>query len=293
LNVIVALVIGLSSGALYALVGVGLTLMSVLTRVINFSLVAFGVFGAYLSIHAVPLLGLLPVDTATVIAVVIAVLVGAILSGILGWIEATWLAEATATARSAVTVASLLMLISISFILFGSQPQPLRPLLVGPAFVAGNVAVTKVGVAMLIAAIAVALATWIVVRRTPIGIRLRAISDRQMAAELLGVNVKALQVGVWVVMGAVMGLCVSIIGNTAAADAASMITLVIPGAAAALVGAFKSLPLTIVGGLVVGALQGVLTAFPSIVILRNWVPIVVIVLFLLWNQRKEVWDVAR
>ncbi|HEY8684493.1 MAG TPA: branched-chain amino acid ABC transporter permease [Chloroflexota bacterium] len=293
MNVIVALVIGLSSGALYALVGVGLTLMSVLTRVINFSLVAFGVFGAYLSIHAVPLLGPLPVDTATVIAVVIAVLVGAILSGILGWIEATWLAEATATARSAVTVASLLMLISISFILFGSQPQPLRPLLVGPAFVAGNVAVTKVGVAMLIAAIAVALATWIVVRRTPIGIRLRAISDRQTAAELLGVNVKALQVGVWVVMGAVMGLCVSIIGNTAAADAASMITLVIPGAAAALVGAFKSLPLTIVGGLVVGALQGVLTAFPSIVILRNWVPIVVIVLFLLWNQRKEVWDVAR
>ena len=130
MNVIVALVIGLSSGALYALVGVGLTLMSVLTRVINFSLVAFGVFGAYLSTHAVPLLGSLPVDTATVIAVVIAVLVGAILSGILGWIEATWLAEATATARSAVTVASLLMLISISFILFGSQPQPLRPLLV-------------------------------------------------------------------------------------------------------------------------------------------------------------------
>jgi branched-chain amino acid transport system permease protein len=293
LNVIIALVIGLSSGALYALVGVGLTVMSVLTRVINFSLVAVGVFGAYLSIHTVPLLGVLPLQSATTLAVVIAVLVGAILSGILGWIEATWLSEATATARSAVTVASLLMLISLSFILFGSQPQPLRPLLVGPAFVAGNVAVTKVGIAMLMAAIVVALATWIVVRRTPIGVRLRAISDRQMAAELLGVNVKALQVGVWVVMGGVMGLCVSIIGNTAAADAASMITLVIPGAAAALVGAFKSLPLTIVGGLIVGALQGALTAFPSIVILRNWVPIVVIVLFLLWNQRKEVWDVAR
>ena len=293
MNVIIALVIGLSSGALYALVGVGLTVMSVLTRVINFSLVAVGVFGAYLSIHTVPLLGVLPLQSATTLAVVIAVLVGAILSGILGWIEATWLSEATATARSAVTVASLLMLISLSFILFGSQPQPLRPLLVGPAFVAGNVAVTKVGIAMLMAAIVVALATWIVVRRTPIGVRLRAISDRQMAAELLGVNVKALQVGVWVVMGGVMGLCVSIIGNTAAADAASMITLVIPGAAAALVGAFKSLPLTIVGGLIVGALQGALTAFPSIVILRNWVPIVVIVLFLLWNQRKEVWDVAR
>jgi branched-chain amino acid transport system permease protein len=293
LNVIIALIVGLSSGALYALVGVGLTLMSLLTRVINFSLAAVGVFGAYLSIQAAPILSSLPAPAATAITVTIAILVGAVLSGFIGWIEATWLAEATTTARSAVTVASLLMLISLSFILFGSQPLPLFPLLVGPAIVVGEIAITNVGVAMLVAAIALAIATWVVVRRTPIGVRLRAISDRQTAAELLGVNVKALQVGVWAVMGGVMGLSISIIGNTAAADATSMITLLIPGTAAALVGAFKSLPLTIVGGLVVGALQGALNAVPTIALLRNWVPIVVIVLFLLWNQRKEVWDVAR
>jgi branched-chain amino acid transport system permease protein len=292
-NVIVTLVVGLSAGALYAVIGVGLTLMSVLTRVINFSIVAVGVFGAFLSIRALPLLVQAPPEVRAAVVVAIAVLVAAIISGLLGWIEATWLAEASTTARSAVTVASLLMLISLSFVFFGSRPQPLRPLLVGPAFVAGNVAVTKVGVALLIVAVAVAFGAWIVIRRTPLGVRLRAISDRQTAAELLGVNVKALQVGVWVVVGGIMGLCISIIGNTGASDATSMITLLIPGAAAALVGAFKSLPMTIVGGLLVGALQGVLTAFPTITLLRDWIPIVVIVLFLLWNQRKEVWDVAR
>ncbi|NEM91079.1 branched-chain amino acid ABC transporter permease [Galbitalea soli] len=293
MNIIIALAVGFSSGALYALIGVGLTLMSVLTRVINFSLVAVGVFGAYLSIRTSPLIAGASLDVQTVITVVVAVLVAALISGILGWIEATWLSEATTTARSAVTVASLLMLISLSFILFGSQPQPLRPLLIGPAFLIGDVAVTKVGVAMLVAALVVGILTWIVVNRTPLGIRLRAVSDRQTAAELLGVNVKGLQVGVWMVVGGVMGLCASIIGNTAAADATSMITLVIPGTAAALVGAFKNIPLTIVGGLVVGALQGALTAFPSTTQLRDWIPILVIVLFLLWNQRKEVWDVAR
>lgn len=293
MNIIIALAVGFSSGALYALIGVGLTLMSVLTRVINFSLVAVGVFGAYLSIRSAPLIQSAPLEVQTAITVVIAVVVAAVVSGILGWIEATWLSEATTTARSAVTVASLLMLISLSFILFGSQPQSLRPLLVGPAFLVGEVAITKVGVAMLVAAIIVGVLTWIIVRRTPIGVRLRAVSDRQTAAELLGVNVKALQVSVWMVMGGVMGLCVSIIGNTAAADATSMIALVIPGTAAALVGAFKNIPLTIVGGLVVGALQGALTAFPSTTQLRDWIPILIIVLFLLWNQRKEVWDVAR
>jgi branched-chain amino acid transport system permease protein len=72
-----------------------------------------------------------------------------------------------------------------------------------------------------------------------------------------------------------------------------MVTLIIPGAAAALIGAFRSLTLTFVGGLLVGGLQGALAAFPSVTLLREWIPLVIIVLFLLWNQRKEVWDVAR
>jgi branched-chain amino acid transport system permease protein len=110
-NVIVALVVGLSAGALYAVVGVGLTLMSVLTRVINFSLVAVGVFGAYLSIRTIPLMVQAPPEVRTAVVVGIAVVVAAIISGLLGWIEATWLAEASTTARSAVTVASLLLLI--------------------------------------------------------------------------------------------------------------------------------------------------------------------------------------
>jgi len=97
LNIIFALVVGFSSGALYALIGVGLTLMSVLTRVINFSLVAVGVFGAYLSIRSAPLLASLPPGAQVAITVVIAVLVAAVVSGVLGWIEATWLSEAAAT----------------------------------------------------------------------------------------------------------------------------------------------------------------------------------------------------
>jgi branched-chain amino acid transport system permease protein len=286
-NILSALVVGLGAGALYAVLGVGLTLMSVLTRVINFSLVAVGVFGAYLSIRLIPL------HVPTPLVVLVAVLVAAALSAALGLIEATWLPEASSTARSAVTVASLLMLVSVSYLLFGTRPQALRPLLVGPAFTSGQFAVTKVSLAMLIAAVALALLAKLVLTRTPIGVRLRAISDRQTAAELLGVNVKVLQIGVWAAIGAVMGLVVSIIGNTQAADAISMVTLIIPGAAAALVGAFKRLDLTILGGLIVGGAQGALNAFPTLILLKDWVPIVIIVLFLLWNQRKEVWDVAR
>lgn len=287
MNVLSALIVGLGAGALYSVLGVGLTLMSVLTRVINFSLVAVGVFGAFLSIRFIPL------HVPTPLVVLIAVVVAAVLSGTLGWIIATWLPEASTTARSAVTVASLLMLVSVTYLLFGTRPQPLRPMLIGPALITGQIAVTKVSLAMLIAALVLAVVAKLILTRTPVGVQLRAISDRQTAAELLGVNVRALQIGVWAAVGAAMGLIVSIIGNTQAADAISMVTLIIPAAAAALVGAFKRLDMTILGGLIVGGAQGVLTAFPVLIILKDWVPIVIIVLFLLWNQRKEVWDVAR
>jgi branched-chain amino acid transport system permease protein len=42
-----------------------------------------------------------------------------------------------------------------------------------------------------------------------------------------------------------------------------------------------------------GVVQGFFAGLPELAYLRDWVPIVVIVVFLLWNQRKEVWDVAR
>ncbi|WES62697.1 branched-chain amino acid ABC transporter permease [Microbacter sp. GSS18] len=287
MDILGSLVVGLSAGSLFAVFGVLLTLMATLTRVINFSQVAVGVFGAYLSLRFVPL-GL--PDWAIVI---IAMLASAAISCLLGWVISTWLGESSTTARSAVTVATLLGLMSLSFIVFGTRPQANPPLVIGPLFNVGTIAVTKVGALMLMLAIAVAALATVVLKLTPLGVRLRAISDRQTAAELLGVNVKGLQLMVWAAAGALSGLFISVVGNAQAASATSMIVLLIPAAAAALVGAFSNLWLTIVGGLLVGALQGVLTSFPEITLLRDWVPLLVIVLFLLWNQRKEVWDVAR
>lgn len=282
-----ALVAGLGAGGLYAVIGVCLVLMATLTRVINFSQVAVGVYAAFLAIR------FLPLGVPQWGIVLIALVVGAAVSALLGWIIATWLPEATSTARSAVTVAGLLFFLSLSYLQFGSRPQPLVPLVSGPLVSFGVVTVTKLSVALIVLAIAVAIVAKLVLTKTPIGVQLRAISDRQTAAELLGINVKVLQIGVWSFTGAIMALAICFAGNSQAANAGVMVNLIIPGAAAALIGAFKRLDLAIVGGIALGGIQGLLTAIPSINLLRDWIPILIIVIFLLWSQRKEVWDVAR
>jgi len=102
-----------------------------------------------------------------------------------------------------------------------------------------------------------------------------------------------LNVSVWFITGAIAGLTVALVGPSASNDYVTLSALVIPGAAAALIGAFKRMDLALVGGLAIGAIQGFFAGFPNLLIIRDWVPIIFIILFLLWNQRKEVWDVAR
>ncbi len=286
LNNVVA---GLTPGATYAIVGVLLTLMSQLTRVVNFAQVAVGMFGGYISLTLVTKMHL-PIF----VGVIVGVLVAAILSALLGWIIATWLSEASTSARSAVTVAGLLFLISLAFILFGYRNQPFPTIVAGPLFtLPGGAVVSKVTVVVIVLAIVITVGSWAFLKFTAFGVKLRAVSDRQMAAELLGLNVKMLNVSVWFVTGAIAGITVALVGPSASNDYVTLSSIVIPGAAAALVGAFKRMDLALIGGLAIGAIQGLFAGFPNLLIVRDWVPIIFIILFLLWNQRKEVWDVAR
>lgn len=278
---------GLAAGGLYAVVAVCLTLMSRLVRVINFSQVAIGMFGAYTALLFAE--RGLPQWAATLCGIA----VGGLISALIGWVIAQWLPEADVSRRSAVSVATLLLLISLAFIIFGSKPKTFRPLLSGPAFSVGDVVVTQVTVVMVLLAIVVAVACRLLLTKSKVGTRLRALSERPTTAELLGIPAKRLSVAVWLVSGLICTVAISVVAPTQTNDPISLSFIIVPASAAALLGGFKRLDLAVLGGLALGMLQGALAQFEQLSILRNWVPFLIIVAFLLWTQRKEVWDVAR
>ena len=283
---------GITPGVFYGIIGILLTLMSQLTRTVNFSQLAVGMFGGYVGMT---LIQRLKMDMW--LAAFIALLISAALSGIIGWIIATWLPGAQISARSAVTVAALLLIVSTSSVLFGANHSNFRPL------VQTNILTIPVGdvklfvsdnlIVLLIIAFIILIGSSLLLKRTMFGVRLRAISDRQSAAELIGVNVKLLNVGVWVVSGALISIAISFMPSSITNDYVPFSLLIIQGSAAALVGAFKNPWLALVGGVLIGVLQGVVSAIPQISVYKEWVTFILILVFLLWNQRKEVWDVAR
>ncbi|MFF1571931.1 branched-chain amino acid ABC transporter permease [Leifsonia sp. NPDC058292] len=279
---------GLAAGGLYAVLAVCLTLMSRLVRVVNFAQAATGMFGGFVAVWFVSHGGW-PIWLASIVGI----LIGAALSALIGLIIATWLSEADITTRSAVTVGPLLLLISLSFILFGNKPQPFSPIIAGPAFTVGGVVISQVTVATVSLAIVVAVACRLVLSRTSIGTKLRALSERPTTAELIGIPSKPLSVAVWAVTGVISALAIIIVAPSQSNDATSLSMLIVPASAAALLGAFRRLDLAVIGGLVLGLLSGLVAQIDEVSFIRNFLPFLFIVGFLLWMQRKEVWDAAR
>ncbi|MBS1672714.1 MAG: branched-chain amino acid ABC transporter permease [Actinobacteria bacterium] len=279
---------GLAAGGLYAVLGVCLTLMARLVRVVNFAQAATGMFGGFCAVWLVTKAGM-PVWIGSILGV----LIGGVLAAIIGWIAATWLSEASTTTRSAMTVGPLLLLISLSFILFGNKPQPFTPIIAGPAFSVGGVVISQVTVWTVSMAVVVAVGVHFLLTRTRIGTQLRALSERPTTAELLGIRSRPLSIAVWFTTGIISAIAIVIVAPSQSNDATSLSMLIIPAAAAALLGGFRRLDLTVVGGLVLGVLGGLVAQIDQISLVRNFLPFVFIVVLLLWTQRKEVWDAAR
>lgn len=279
---------GLAIGGVYAIIAVCMTLMAQLVRVINFAQAGIGMFGAFLAASLAQSLRM-PVPVGLLIGLV----TGIALSVLIGLITQRWLPEASVSARSAVTVGALLLLVSLSFILFGTRPMTFAPIVSGTAFAVGGVVVSQVTIVMVALAALVSGGAWLLLAKTTVGTKLRAIADRPVAAELIGIPVTSLTIGVWAASGLIVTVVVMIVAPTQTSDATSLSMLVIPASAAALLGAFKRLGLALVGGLLLGVIQGAVSQLPELMLVRDWIPLVLIVLFLLWNQRKEVWDAAR
>jgi len=280
-------VAGIGQAGLYAVIAVCLTLTARLARVLNFAQVIVGGTAAYcvsvLHGDGLP-------DPAAVPA---GLLVAAALSAALGWVMARWFAQAGTDRRSAVTIVAFVLLLSVSYLLFGSYPRQFPNLLPGVAFAVGGVEVTNPAIAVVAVAVAVTVGSKIVLSRTQLGLQLRALSERPVTAELTGIRSTPLTIGVWVATSLTVAVAVLLAAPTSVNDQASLGLLVVPGCAAALIGALRSLVLALFGGLALGMGEGMLAQTTAVGHYRDVVPFGVIVAVLIWSQRKEVWSDAR
>lgn len=283
-----AAVAGLSAGGAYAILGVCAIFTYRLVAVVNFTGAAIGATGTF------AMVGLYEAGVPLLPATLLGIGAGALAGMLIGLVMTTWFANSNASTKAAVTAALLVGFIAVGLRLTGGQhPHYFPELIPGSAFRLAGVEVTWAAVTTLILAGAFTVLTEQFLARTKTGLQLRALSQRPMAAELIGIRVRLLALGVWAVTGAVTAFALMIIAPLRSPDFSSLSLLVVPALAAALIGAFTSFRATLVGGVLIGILEGAVSAIDLFSQYRSTVPFIVILAVLLWSQRGARWDEAR
>lgn len=287
-SLLTSIVAGLSAGGAYAILGVCAIITYRLVAVVNFTGAAIGTAGTFVMV------ALYESGYPLALDVLAGILAGAGVAFSIGLVMTTWFAGASATTKAAVTAALLVGVTAIGLRLTGGQhPHNFPDLVPGSAIRLAGVEITWASLSTLTLAVVCTVLTEALLTHTRLGLQLRALSQRPMAAELIGIRVKLLAVGVWTAMGGISAFALMIIAPLRSPDFLSLSLLVVPGLAAALVGAFVSFRAALLGGLLIGIVEGLVSGLDSFSQYRGTIPFIVILVVLLWSQRGARWDEAR
>lgn len=279
---------GLAAGGAYALIGVCLVFTYRLLSVVNFTGAAIGAAGTFAMVM------LREAGFSLPFCIFVGLVFGTLTAIILGAVMIKWFSGAPAQTKAAVTVALLVGMIALGLRITGGQhPRPFPDLIPGAAFTLADVVITRAAVVTISLAFVFTIAATAFLNKTRTGLKLRALSERSMTAELIGIPARSLSLGVWAVAGLATTLALLIIAPQRAPNFMTFSMLVVPAFAAALIGNFRSFWMTLIGGISLGLLEGMAAGLSALAQFRSAVPFLIIVAVLLWSQRNARWDEAR
>jgi branched-chain amino acid transport system permease protein len=244
------IVLGLSSGAIYALLAIGLVLVYQTTRVLNFAQAEAGTLAMYLSWWLNETTGL-PGWATAVFGIAVLIVVGLIF-------ERTVVRPMMDGPRLSLTVATLGLMSILGFlpIVFWRFSPRFPPDLIRGSFTVAGIVISAVQVVALAGAALLAVALWVLLRRTTLGLGMLAAAEDPSTLRLMGVRLSRISAFTWTsafALGALAGiLTISAIPQF---QPFTMTTWFVRGLAAALLGGLTSLPGAVVGGVTVGLIE--------------------------------------
>jgi branched-chain amino acid transport system permease protein len=268
-------IIGLFTGAAYAIAASGLVLVYATTRVFNLAHGAMGMVMAYVFWQLTDA-RLLPWVALVLVVGVIAPAFGLIVERFL----MRGLRDAPVSVSLVVTVGLFVALVGLAQTLWPPDARSIYEFFGGAALDVGGVQVTYHQLLTMAAAVAVAGLAYVLLERTRVGIAMRASIDDPGLLSLYGgrpTRVAQLSWALGAALGALAGILLS---PMLSLDYFQLTLLVINAYTAAVLGRLRSLPLTFVGALVLGLVQayavGYLPTGDIFIGLRTVVPTVML-----------------
>jgi len=271
-----AVINGILTGGVYSLMAVGLSLIFGVMRVINFAHGDMMVWGMYLSLWLFTTLGLDPYLSIPLTGAAVFLLGAAIQRGLVNRILA-----APHEMQILLMMGVALVLENLALMVWGPDPRRVNVSYGLSTFWMGPIVVDLPRLVTFALALVLALCLYLFLRRTDLGRMIRAASDNQMGALLVGTDITkvfTLAFGIGAAcVGAAGSLMTPLLPFTPSSGLLFTVTsfnIVIIGGMGNLLGAF-------VGGLLVGVSEslGAVLLVPSLKEIVGFVLLVVILLF--------------
>jgi branched-chain amino acid transport system permease protein len=250
LDLLQTLADGLLFGAIYALIGIGFTLVFGVMHKINMAYAAASLAGAYAGVVLLRLMALHPW-----LVIPLACLAGAVIGLAVYWLCFKFIPLSHPLATLMSTVGMLLLIDEI--VVHATAGMPVNyPTLVrgmlrlgefslrGDLFVCFLVAVAAMGVLLQL------------LYRTRLGLATRAVSQQPVAAQLCGMSLGRVNAATFAITGALGGVAGALIGSAVGMLSPLIVApLTVKGLIVTVIGGLGSIPGAIIAGLMVGAAE--------------------------------------
>lgn len=246
---------GIGFGVVYGSVALALVMIYKTTRLLNFAQGEMALFSTYLSWKFT---GEMPVVVAVLLSMALAFVAGAVIERVL--------IRPVEEGRSPlnvviVTLGMFLALNSLAQLFFGTDPQQMAaPWPEGRVRLftsgSGDVAIRNDTIALIIVLAVECLLLWLLLQKTRIGLKMRAVAANPESSRLTGINTGAILMLGWGLAAAIGALAGTLVAaRQGSFDSTTMQVVLVYAFAAAALGGFESLVGAVVAGLIVGVSQ--------------------------------------
>jgi len=266
------LVNGITTGALYALVALGFSMVYGVLKLLNFAHGDLYMVGAYIGFFIIQFFGgaahvSIPVPLLLVIMFVLA-------AGLVGGLGVAMERFAYRPLRDAPRIAPLITAIGISFflessalLLFGGQYRVYNTaefISLSSGIRIGSVTIDSVQIMVLVLGLVLMTGLQMLIKRTRLGRQMRAVAADREAAEMLGINVNFVIAATFFLGSALAGIA-GVMGGLLFNQVTSTIGFIagLKAFTASVVGGIGSIPGAMLGGLLIGVAESFVTGYIS------------------------------
>ena len=272
---------GLVTGSVYALLAVAIAIVFRTTDVANFAEGEVYMAAAYFAFYLIAIVSV-PYWIALPLTIVAAFLA-------LGLFQRVVLRQVAA--KRGVAVNLVIATLGLSYVLkgivratgFGDTPRSFPSAIPEGSVTLGHASLSYLDLAIFAAAIVVMAVFFWMFTMTRTGRAMRAVGMNRRAAQLVGINLRRVEMLVWSLAGGISAVAAILIAPKLLMTA-EMGTVVTLAFAAAIVGGFASLPGAVVGGFIIGIAENLVGLFISSRAI-NVAPFVIIMLVLVFKPQ--------